>query len=84
MGLSPVGTYICVVSSKIPASGKTHSLDNFVKLSLYELGHSYGLLYCPDQHCYMVDVEHKMKFPNTTGFCTSCKAKLQSDGWKVE
>lgn len=84
MGLSPVGTYICVVSSKIPASGKTHSLDNFVKLSLHELGHSYGLHHCPDQKCYMVDAEHKLKFPSTIGFCKSCKAKLQSDGWNVK
>lgn len=81
MGVSPVGTYKCVVSSKVPASGKEQGEDNFVKLSLHELGHAFGLNHCADQHCYMVDAEHKMKFPQTTGFCESCKAKLNAKGW---
>lgn len=48
MGLSPMGTYTCVVSSKIPRNGQTHTLENFVKLALHELGHAYGLPHCPD------------------------------------
>ena len=84
MGVSPVGTYKCVVSSKIPSSGKNQSEDNFVKLSLHELGHAFGLNHCPDQHCYMVDAEHKMKFPQTTGFCESCKTKLNAKGWTIK
>ena len=84
MGVSPVGTYKCVVSSKIPSSGKEQSEDNFVKLSLHELGHAFGLSHCPDQHCYMVDAEHKMKFPQTIGFCESCKTKLNAKGWTIK
>lgn len=84
MGLSPIGTYTSVVSSQIPRNGRTHSLDNFVKLALHELGHAYGLSHSPDQHCYMVDAEHKMKFPQTTGFCSRCRAKLHADGWKLK
>lgn len=84
MGLSPMGTYTCVVSSKIPRNGQTHTLDNFVKLALHELGHAYGLPHCPDQHCYMVDAEHKMKFPQTTGFCENCQSKLKADGWNLK
>lgn len=84
MGVSPVGTYKCVVSSKIPSSGKEQSDDNFVKLALHELGHAFGLNHCPDQHCYMVDAEHKMKFPQTTGFCESCKTKLNAKGWTIK
>ena len=84
MGVSPVGTYKCVVSSKIPSSGKEQSDDNFVKLALHELGHAFGLNHCPDQHCYMVDAEHKMKFPQTTGFCESCKTKLNVKGWTIK
>ena len=83
MGVSPVGTYKCVVSSKIPSSGKEQSDDNFVKLALHELGHAFGLDHCPNQHCYMVDAEHKMKFPLTTGFCESCKTKLNAKGWII-
>lgn len=84
MGVSPVGTYKCVVSSKIPSSGKEQSDENFVKLALHELGHAFGLNHCPDQHCFMVDAEHKMKFPQTTGFCESCKTKLNAKGWAIK
>lgn len=84
MGVSPVGTYKCVVSSKIPSSGKEQSDDNFVKLALHELGHAFGLSHCPDQHCYMVDAEHKMKFPQTTEFCKSCKTELNAKGWTIK
>lgn len=84
MGLSPMGTHTCVVSSKIPRNGQTHTLDNFVKLSLHELGHAYGLPHCPDQHCYMVDAEHKMKFTQTIGFCNKCQSKLKADGWNLK
>ena len=83
MGISPVGTYKCVVSSKIPRNGKEHSEENFYKLALHELGHAFGLPHCPNQHCYMVDAEHKMKFPQTTGFCESCKSKLNDMGWTI-
>ncbi len=84
MGVSPVGTYKCVVSSRIPSTGKDQTDENFVKLALHELGHAFGLNHCSDQHCYMVDAEHKMKFPQTTGFCESCKSKLNANGWIIK
>lgn len=84
MGISPVGTYKCVVSSKLPKTGKDQSEENFVKLSLHELGHAFGLNHCPDQHCFMVDAEHKMKFPQTTNFCKNCKSKLNAKGWTIK
>lgn len=84
MGLSPVGSYKCVVSSRLPRTGKTQKPENFVKLALHELGHAYGLPHCPDQHCYMVDAEHKMKFPQTTGFCKGCKNRLNAKGWTIK
>ncbi len=84
MGISPVGTYKCVVSSKLPKTGKDQSEENFVKLSLHELGHAFGLNHCPDQHCFMVDAEHKMKFPQITNFCKDCKSKLNAKGWIIK
>lgn len=81
MGLSPVGTYKCVVSSTMPKNHKPLSDDVLLKLTLHELGHAYGLNHCPRQSCYMVDAEHKMKFNQTYGFCNSCKSKLKSKGW---
>lgn len=83
MGISSLKTFSCVVSSKLAKTGKEHSDENFVKLVLHELGHSYGLHHCPNQYCYMVDAEHKMKFPQTTGFCDTCKLKLNERGWTI-
>ena len=83
MGVSPLGAYKCVVSSKLPKTGAEHTEDNFRKLALHELGHAFGLNHCPNQHCYMVDAEHKMKFPQTTGFCELCSKTLNSKGWKI-
>lgn len=84
MGVSPVGTYKCVVSSVIPRNGKEQTDDIFLKLSLHELGHAFGLNHCKDQHCFMVDAEHKMKFPKTPSFCSQCKAELNAKGWKIK
>lgn len=84
MGISPVGTYKCVVSSKLPKTGKDQSEENFIKLSIHELGHAFGLNHCPDQHCFMVDAEHTMKFPQTTNFCKDCKSKLNAKGWNIK
>lgn len=84
MGVSPVGTYKCVVSSRVPKTGKEQTDENFIKLALHELGHAFGLNHCPNQHCYMVDAEHGMKFPQTTGFCESCKSKLNTKGWSIK
>ncbi len=82
MGLSPVGTYVCLLSDKIPKGGKTHTADNLTKLALHELGHAFGLQHCArDEQCYMQDAEHKMKFPQTTHFCDSCKKPLMAKGW---
>lgn len=84
MGVSPVGKYICVVSNKIPRGGRTQTDDNLVKLSLHELGHSFGLPHCPDQHCFMVDAEHKMKLPQSYYFCPKCRKYLNDKGWSIK
>ena len=73
MSFCPVGTYRCIVSSKMPRNGKEYSDENFLKLSLHELEHAFGLPHCHVQLFYMVDAEHKMKFSQTAGFCEFCK-----------
>ncbi|MDE6299455.1 MAG: hypothetical protein K2M10_07410, partial [Muribaculaceae bacterium] len=80
MGVSYLKSGLCVASSVIPKSGKQQTDENFIKLTLHELGHSYGLPHCPDQQCYMVDAEHRMKFHQTTGFCEKCSAYLRAAG----
>ena len=80
MGISYKNTGLCVASSIIPKNGKVQTDSNFIKLTLHELGHAYGLPHCPDQKCYMVDAEHRMKLPQTTGFCDDCRRYLEKVG----
>ena len=82
-GVSPVGAYVAVISSTRP-SGKQHSNDHLVKLIMHELGHSFGLNHCSNQHCFMVDAEHGNKFSQTPSFCNDCKAFLNNKGWKIK
>ncbi len=82
-GVSPVGAYVAVISSTRP-SGKQHSDDHLVKLMMHELGHSFGLNHCSNQHCFMVDAEHGNKFSQTPSFCNECKAFLNSKGWDIK
>lgn len=82
-GVSPVGAYVAVISSTRP-SGKQHSNDHLVKLMMHELGHSFGLNHCSNQHCFMVDTEHGNKFSQTPSFCNECKAFLNNKGWNIK
>lgn len=82
-GVSPVGAYVAVISSIRP-SGKQHSNDHLVKLMMHELGHSFGLNHCSNQHCFMVDAEHGNKFSQTPSFCNECKAFLNNKGWNIK
>ena len=82
-GVSPVGAYVAVISSTRP-SGKQHTKDHLVKLMMHELGHSFGLNHCSNQHCFMVDAEHGNKFSQTPSFCNECKTFLNNKGWKIK
>ena len=82
-GVSTLGTYVAVISSTLP-SGKQHSYDHQVKLMMHELGHSFGLNHCSNQHCFMVDAEHGNKFSQTPSFCNECKTFLNNKGWKIK
>ena len=82
-GVSPVGAYVALISITQP-SGRIHTDDHLVKLMMHELGHSFGLNHCKDEHCFMVDAEHGNKFSQTPSFCKNCKAFLEGKGWKLE
>lgn len=82
-GISPVGGHVAVISSTLP-SRKKHSDEHLVKLMMHELGHSFGLNHCKDEHCFMVDAKHGNKFSKTPSFCPQCKAFLNMKGWKLK
>ena len=81
-GVSPVGALVALISLTQP-SGKKHTDDHLVKLMLHELGHSFGLNHCTDEHCFMVDAEHGNKFSQTPSFCKYCKQFLKEKGWNL-
>lgn len=81
-GVSPLGTYVALISLTQP-SGRKHTDDHLIKLMLHELGHSFGLNHCADKHCFMVDAEHGNKFSHTPSFCKDCKQFLNKKGWKL-
>lgn len=81
-GLSTVGAHVALISLTQP-SGKKHSDDHIVKLMLHELGHAFGLKHCSDEHCLMVNAEHRNKFSQTPSFCKNCKLFLNKKGWKL-
>lgn len=83
MGISYLKCGLSIVSDVIPKTGRQQTDENLIKLTLHELGHALGLPHCPDQKCYMVDAEHRMKLPNTTGFCENCREFLKSVGVNV-
>ena len=82
-GIGSVGGHVAVISSTLP-SRKKHSDEHFVKLMMHELGHSFGLNHCKDEHCFMVDAEHGNKFSKTPSFCPQCKTFLNRKGWKIK
>lgn len=83
LGLSYTGGGVSVLSSTKPSSGKKHSRDHLKKLMLHELGHAFGLSHCKNQHCIMVDAEHRNKFSQTPSFCDNCKETLNKKGWNI-
>lgn len=82
-GIGSVGGHVAVISLTLP-SRKKHSDEHLVKLMMHELGHSFGLNHCKDEHCFMVDAEHGNKFSKTPSFCPQCKTFLNRKGWKIK
>ena len=82
-GIGSVDGHVAVISSTLP-SRKKHSDEHLIKLMMHELGHSFGLNHCKDEHCFMVDAEHGNKFSKTPSFCPQCKAFLNRKGWKMK
>lgn len=82
MGLGYQPGKACVVSTF--RLKKRNLTDQFVKLSLHELGHTAGLPHCPISTCFMRDAEGKNQFDKETGFCDRCKTYLTVKGWTLE
>lgn len=81
MGLGFRPGKACVVSTfRLSPQNK---LNQLLKLSLHELGHTQGLPHCATTTCYMRDAEGENHFDEETGFCVSCKNYLILKGWRL-
>jgi archaemetzincin len=78
MGLAYRPGKACVASLyRLKAENKA---ENFSKLALHELGHTYGLHHCHKRTCLM-RATRKNHYDELTGFCPKCKRVLNQAGW---
>lgn len=81
MGLAYRPGKACVVSSyRLKSENKA---ENFFKLTLHELGHTYGLHHCHKRTCLM-RTTRKNHFDELTCFCPKCKKVLLQAGWNLK
>jgi len=78
MGLGYCPGNACVVSGF-----RLKDKSNFFKVVVHEMGHTTGLLHCPDKACYMKDAEGVDTTDDEKGFCTKCSGYLRKKGWKI-
>ncbi|RYY90338.1 MAG: Zn-dependent protease [Chitinophagaceae bacterium] len=55
--------------------------DEFFKVAIHELGHTAGLLHCPERTCFMRDAEGGNPTGEEREFCKNCREKLVAEGW---
>jgi archaemetzincin len=64
--------------------GKSNLTAQFFKVAIHELGHTQGLLHCPERTCFMRDAEGKNPTNEEQEFCSKCTRFLQSRGWQMQ
>lgn len=81
MGLGLCPGNACVVSGfRVSREEKAIQL---YKVSIHELGHTFGLPHCSNKECYMRDAEGGNPTHEEKDFCESCKLKLKRAGWTL-
>lgn len=74
MGLGYCPGSACVVSSF--RLNKQKPGEQLAKVTLHELGHTFGLKHCPVSTCFMRDAKGKNHCDQETGFCGYCANAL--------
>ncbi len=82
MGLGLCPGNACVVST-FRLRGKNR-MEKLAKITVHELGHTYGLPHCPAEKCLMRDQKGKDRLNESDRFCPKCKSHLAQAGWKME
>jgi len=79
MGLGYRPGKACVVSSfRLQARNRR---EQFLKVLLHEIGHTYGLPHCPVPSCLMRDAKGKNPLDAEKDFCARCKEELRGLGF---
>ena len=66
----------CIVSEF-----RTKNNTELFKVTVHELGHTFGLPHCKDSACYMEGYGGSLT--QEIGFCKKCKTYLKNKGWKL-
>lgn len=81
MGLGNCPGNVCVASSfRLVQQRKT---EQYYKVAVHELGHTFGLPHCPVKTCYMRDAEGGNTTDEEKEFCTKCKTYLKKRSWNL-
>jgi archaemetzincin len=79
MGLGYCPGNACVASSfRLKGINK---LEKLFKVSIHELGHTFGLNHCQIGNCLMRNAEGKDHLNEMLDFCRACKQQLENVGW---
>jgi archaemetzincin len=85
LGLGDMAGKTCVISTYRmrrkwePGGGAPESLvrERLWKISLHELGHTFGLPHCPNKGCLMQDAHGTVKtVDEETALCSDCRARF--------
>jgi len=77
-GLTNLGGTTSIISSFRLKGKKALFLERLSKISIHELGHSFGLPHCINDSCIMQDAAESVKTIDRVeiNFCAKCKLKL--------
>jgi archaemetzincin len=81
MGLGTCPGNSCVVSTF--RLNMTKGKNQLFKVSIHELGHTFGLPHCPTLSCYMRDAKGGNPTDEEKDFCSECKRYLKRHFWRV-
>lgn len=79
MGLGYRPGKACVVSTFRLSNEKRN--EQFYKVVLHEIGHTFGLPHCTQLNCFMRDAEGGNPLDQEVDFCIKCKNFLRSKGF---
>lgn len=79
-GLGRIPGSVCVLSTyRLKSTNGKLLISRLRKISVHELGHTFGLKHCPTKKCVMNDANESIKTIDNAGFdlCSNCKKRFK-------